>query len=264
MPFPEVKRVIYKKNPLDKVICQLRFPPILRIDSELPAEFQDKIRDNFPNYSEAKELPLSLPQEMRAIMPPEVFSSLSNVGSTKNYTFTSEDETWIINLTRTFVALTATNYQRWEAFKDKLSILLDALSATYSPKFFTRVGLRYIDVINPHTLGLDEVVWSDLIKPYILGIAGENAISPHIRGFEYKTEIDLSDNKSAVRLIVKSVYDDQLKNECILIDSDFFNLSKIELVDVTSQLDFLNLRSSRLIQWCIKDKLHTLMEPEMP
>jgi len=32
MPFPEVKRVIYEHNPLDKVICQLRFPPILRIE----------------------------------------------------------------------------------------------------------------------------------------------------------------------------------------------------------------------------------------
>ena len=52
MPFPEVKRVIYKKNPLDRVICQLRFAPILKIDAEIPADFQEMIRADFPNYSE--------------------------------------------------------------------------------------------------------------------------------------------------------------------------------------------------------------------
>ncbi|MCH7755956.1 TIGR04255 family protein, partial [candidate division KSB1 bacterium] len=57
MPFPEVKRVIYKKNPLDRVICQLRFSPILKIDAEIPAEFQDMIRADFPNYSEKTDSP---------------------------------------------------------------------------------------------------------------------------------------------------------------------------------------------------------------
>ena len=55
MPFPEVKRIIYKKNPLDKVICQLRFPTILKIEKEIPAEFQERIRKEFPNYSESTE-----------------------------------------------------------------------------------------------------------------------------------------------------------------------------------------------------------------
>ena len=52
MPFPEVRRVIYKKSPLDRVICQLKFPPVLRIDADMPVEFQDCIRREFPNYDE--------------------------------------------------------------------------------------------------------------------------------------------------------------------------------------------------------------------
>ena len=55
MPFPETERVIYEKNPLNKVICQLRYPPILRIDSEVPSKFQDAIIDNFPLYNEKVE-----------------------------------------------------------------------------------------------------------------------------------------------------------------------------------------------------------------
>ena len=56
MPFPEKQRVIYKKNPLNKVICQFRFPPILRIDSEIPSSFQDSIRSDFPLYQEKIEV----------------------------------------------------------------------------------------------------------------------------------------------------------------------------------------------------------------
>ena len=46
MPFPVTKRIIYKKNPLVEVICQLRFPPILSIDTEIPARFQGAIKKN--------------------------------------------------------------------------------------------------------------------------------------------------------------------------------------------------------------------------
>ena len=53
MPFPETsQKIIYKKNPLDRVICQLRFPPILKIDTELPDKFQESIRNDFPEFQE--------------------------------------------------------------------------------------------------------------------------------------------------------------------------------------------------------------------
>ena len=47
MAFPEVERVIYERNPLDEVICQLRFPAILKID-EPPIAFQEQIRTRYP------------------------------------------------------------------------------------------------------------------------------------------------------------------------------------------------------------------------
>jgi len=47
---PESPRVIYASNPLVDVICQVRFPRILRIDSELPVAFQEAIRDQFPLF----------------------------------------------------------------------------------------------------------------------------------------------------------------------------------------------------------------------
>ena len=45
------RRFIYEKNQLVEVICQLRFPAILSIDSETPAAFQEKVRARYPRYA---------------------------------------------------------------------------------------------------------------------------------------------------------------------------------------------------------------------
>src|SRR6266852_706318 len=59
-PFPEFTRVIYQRNPLVEVVCQLRFSPILRIDTDPPAEFQDRIRSAFPSSKGAHRRPAAI------------------------------------------------------------------------------------------------------------------------------------------------------------------------------------------------------------
>ena len=53
--FSQEERCIYGNNQLMEVICQLRFPTILSIDAKEPADFQDAIRDVFPQYEVRQE-----------------------------------------------------------------------------------------------------------------------------------------------------------------------------------------------------------------
>ena len=48
--FSTEPRVTYRKNQLGEVICQLRFPTILSINTTEPADFQEMIRSDFPKY----------------------------------------------------------------------------------------------------------------------------------------------------------------------------------------------------------------------
>ena len=48
--FSKTERTVYRQNPLAEVICQLRFPTILAIGAKDPVDFQDAIRDVFPQY----------------------------------------------------------------------------------------------------------------------------------------------------------------------------------------------------------------------
>ncbi len=262
MPFPDVERVIYKKNPLTQVICQLKFPPILTIDAEIPAKFQDSIRKEFPNFTENIES-MKFPNIVKGQIPLEILQTIQQTA--KNYEFISEDGFWRVNLTRTFIALTCDKYERWEKFKDKLENPLNAFIDIYSPAYFSRIGLRYIDVIKKFTLGLEDVNWNDLLQPYILGILGSSKVGEQVQDFQSEYEILLADQTSKVKIFtrfVKDINDIENGEICYMIDSDFYNNNKIEIDNAINKLDYFNERGTRLIQWCITKKLHQFMEPE--
>ena len=60
-------RCIYENNQLADVICQLRFPQILAIQANLPVQFQEAIRDEFPSMLPARKCPLPSCRAPRAI-----------------------------------------------------------------------------------------------------------------------------------------------------------------------------------------------------
>lgn len=261
MPFPEATRVIYKKNPLDQVICQLRFPPILKIDAEIPANFQEKIRKDFPNLATTSLWKLEALQESKGQIPPEVLRQALQSSGNKNYEFSSEDGQWKLNLTNAFIALTTNKYERWEKFKEKLLIPWTALVEIYSPAYFSRVGLRYIDVIRRSVLGLNNMAWHELIEPHLLGMVGAQGIRDQVQTFEAKYEIRLSDGESIVRVITKFVEPAGSSEICFMIDSDFFINKRIEIDAAMDKLGYFNQRATRLIRWSITDLLHESMEP---
>lgn len=51
MLFSDRPRTHYEKTLAHEVICQLRFPTILSINNVEPADFQERIREDFPQYA---------------------------------------------------------------------------------------------------------------------------------------------------------------------------------------------------------------------
>ncbi len=258
MPFPESPRVIYERNPLREVICQVRFPPILRIETEPPAAFQDRVRAEYPMFREVQpELPTTnMPAEMVSIFR----SMLSTRARSTAYEFASEDGAWSITLSRDAVALKTTAYGRWEDFRDHLDGPLRSLSELYKPALFSRVGLRYVDVIQRSMLGLMDRPWLELLKPHIAGEFAATELADQIEHAARELRIRLADEGSV--MIRHGIAVDEGANEqCFVIDSDFFTERRLEPQNALERLGSFNRNSGRLFRWCIQETLHSAMRP---
>ena len=56
MLFSSHPRCHYRNAPAHEVICQLRFPTILTINNVEPADFQEAIRAEFPQYARRQDV----------------------------------------------------------------------------------------------------------------------------------------------------------------------------------------------------------------
>lgn len=255
-PFAERERVLYKRNPLELVICQLRYPPVLKISSELPAKFQDAIIRQYPLLREISTVTIgqNLSPELSQLL-----GSVLPVPAPKAYEFSSPDGNWQITLTQDSLALTCKKYERWEEFREHFQRPLSVLMEIYAPPFFTRVGLRYRDVIRRSRLGLDGVDWDKLLDP---GFAGEfhSQIASAIEDVSSQLVLRLQGELARV-LIQHGLF--RVDNEvCYIIDSDFFSTIRMEMKDARAILDYFNRQSARLFRGCVADRLHRAMEPQ--
>lgn len=244
--------MIYDKNPLEEVICQLRFPQILRIDSELPAQFQERIRREFPVYSEDESIsvPANFPAELRGLIKLQ----FATPPSTRR--FSSSDGKWTVSLSSEFLALSTTAYVRWEDFRIRLRTPLDALVEVYGPSFFSRLGLRYRDLIRRSKLGLSAVAWNELLRPHIA--AELTASKVPVVEARHQVIFLIEAERRARLLHGLQKQDDE---ECYTIDADFFTEGRTEIPDAERVLTDFNREARRLFGWCITPRLHEAMAP---
>jgi uncharacterized protein (TIGR04255 family) len=262
MSFPDYKRVIYRRNPLAEVICQLRFPPILKISSEAPAEFQDRIRHTYPEFQQKKEV--SLPQDIVRQLPDPVIQALSSGSGETSYNFFSEDRAWVITLTAGFLALTSTHYESWDDFVGHLTDSIDALIDVYRPSYYTRIGLRYQNLIKKSDWGLEEVQWSELLNPHLTGVLIDPYVGEDVKEVLSQCIISLGEDVGKVKMqhgLVRLIRDGVTDEEpSYLIDNDLFIDEKVEISDGSLTLDRFHEESGRVFNWCITDKFRRIME----
>lgn len=170
MLFSDHPRTEYPHAPAHEVICQLRFPSILSINTKEPADFQEAIRDAFPQYAIRQDTPapqitgLGGPSPQLRTQPPVT-----------NYNFVSADGLWKLNLTENFIALSTLRYSGWETFARTLDKPLAEFIALYRPAYFERAGLRYVNIFSRERLALRGCRWAELFAPAYLGpLAGED------------------------------------------------------------------------------------------
>ncbi len=258
--FPHSDRVVFKKNPLAEVICQLRFPPILRVSSE-PIGFQESVRKTYTEY--AKEVPVVQGTEI----PKAVFSKLqAQMGLSPVHLFsTSETQARHIKLSRDSLSLIETDYRDWESFSTEFYRVENAFRTEYDPAHYIRVGLLYRNIIDPMVLGLGENPdWSKLIKKRFLGLVQDPGLSQQVRASMSETTLALKDeSQSLLKLNYGLVHRKENKKRIAgyMLCADFFANGKVMPDDFKQLLDRYNQIMGDLFRWAITEELREAMEP---
>ncbi len=258
--FSHEQRCIYKRNQIAEVICQLRFPEILAIGANLPVDFQEAIRDEFPIYTARKE-----------VQAPRIGGTPGNLSvekpePTTNYQFATSDGLWRVNLTSKFVSLACTKYTSWEDFAARLDKPLVAFIKTYKPAHFERVGLRYVNFISRQELDLQGVPYSQLIKPCYLGPLSEDDVAePHVFRCSVDAEIGLRGGCRAKihagpGLVKRNGRaDNEVK---FVFDQDVYMSGNIPVNGSVGALQTLHAQASSVFRGAITERLHNAMEPD--
>lgn len=258
--FSHDDRCRYRQHQLAEVICQFRFPEILTISANPPVDFQEAIRDQFPQYSKRQEIPA-----------PRLTGTPGNLAVQKqepviNHQFVSRDGAWRINLTGRFISLSCSAYTCWEDFAAKLDKPLASFIQIYKPAYFERVGLRYLNFISRFDLGLEGVPFRELIAPCYLGpLAEEDVAETGVSRNSVDAELSL---RGGCRLKVHAgpgltkrngQADKELK---FVFDQDLYMPGQLQLNLAVGALQTLHHQADSIFRGAITQRLHDAMEPE--
>jgi uncharacterized protein (TIGR04255 family) len=258
MPFLEVNRESYRNNPLAEVVAQLRFAPILRIDAEQPAAFQEGIRPGFPTYRHVSTLPPGLPQPLERMM-----QGMGAPRGLQQHIFGTEDSAWEIILTRESLVLKSKAYTAWQDFDGRLRQVRACFERSYEPiAAYRGLNLRYLDVIQRSRLGVRDEPWSELLTGAVAGGLTSPEIGAEIDKMKTEAHFKLDEQGAFVWLRTSLVQaKDGTREISFLLDSDFHTHQPTELNDVDATLQRFNRHSRNLFRWAIRERLRQALQP---
>ncbi|MDR1395132.1 MAG: TIGR04255 family protein [Deltaproteobacteria bacterium] len=170
----------WKIRPSLQAAVTLGFPEVLAVMARPPVEYQDSIIKQFPVFSLSRDLPLD---RMPPVKIPGYVSGADPSHADKNYYFSSADDQWYLNLSVSSLSLGTMKYTTIQDYLERLEDPVRALTKIYRPPFYRSVSFRVLDSICPSLLGLPEVPWDELLKPWVLGLLANPVLAPLVRDY---------------------------------------------------------------------------------
>src|SRR5205823_262933 len=90
----------------------------------------------------AGQLPPDIPAPVRNLI-----QGMGAAAGPVQHLFEDQDRMWSVTLSRESLALKTTAYTRWEDFSGRVGRVRETLEHVYRPTSYTRLGLRYVDII---------------------------------------------------------------------------------------------------------------------
>lgn len=240
--FPRKPEVRLQDPPLSEVVCQIRFPAILRILKEEPIDFQEQIRERFPELRVELGLALRLAGSGSQDKPDQESGA-------RVFRFLTADELTTVSLAVDFFALSTRRYRHWAVFAGDLDLIHGAVQSVYRPAYATRIGLRYINRFTMENTGVDSLEeLRDLFHPDLTSLLRSEA---WIEPAEMLSQLVLTDGEA--KLKIRTGFGRGEEEPFFVLDFDYFASGKLGLDGLVDRLDQYHQTIYDAFRWCVPE-----------
>lgn len=237
---PAVQPVTYRRNLIQKTVCELKFPTLYSLErGKPPAALASALRKLYPEHSTLDGL------------------NVGPAGVAQNfaYVFADKKSGNQIVFRAASLALETSKYRSFEDFLGRLLVVVDLAKVVIDADFFTRVGLRYINA-----LPYDEEAIASWVNPNLVGALaggllgkpdefnGRIAGKAGLGGFGFSHGIGQSSDSN--------------KPEYVL-DFDFWE-EDVAITDTRAAVTRLHDEESRMFLWTLGTAALDYMGPASP
>ncbi|MEP9362941.1 TIGR04255 family protein [Nocardioides sp. CN2-186] len=186
---------------------------------------------------------------------PEASSQRAAAG----WQFKSRDDSTVVTVMTDQATLETRNYAGWDVFAQTWHAVVAALQSTIGPQLTTRLGLRYVNRVQPRDVHT-AAEWRDhdLVDPAFLGPAAGSPLSEHITTAEGRATMSFADGVDA--LVHHGVLAEG-SGQVFVLDIDCFRqvAEAFETTAVAAAMQNLNDHSLEIFQSVIKESLRKEM-----
>jgi len=168
---PSPAEVSLSAAPLVRVLAQVRFPDVLKIDAkDTVAGFQEEIREDYPLF---EQQPTQQVQLQVGTGEPVV----RQVPGSNLWRFMSADKNWRVSLSTAFCTFECDSYTSRDDFITRWTRVLAAIEQTFNPRIELRTGTRYINQVKGDPFKSLE----KMVRTGILGIVATPDMRQQVR-----------------------------------------------------------------------------------
>ena len=247
--FPYQEDVRLERAPLAEVICQVRFPPVLRIANEYPVAFQERIRGQFPQSA--------IEQGMIVRMAPLEAEPPSAEPKPRIFRFRSLDGHTTVSLALNFYALSTTSYTHWADFLDLLHLVNETAGEIYDLPYAVRVGLRYINHLTFENTGASSIteLW-EILRPELTVLLKDDCWDEPL---EMINQLLLAADGDE-RLMLRSGFRGG-EEPVFLLDFDYYAEGNISLENLPDLCQRYHDKIYSAFHWCIQEEKLAVFAP---
>lgn len=249
----------FKKSPLRLVVCQLRFPLLLRLaNADLVAEFHEAIAKDYPSPQREKQLTFRL-----------TANGVDSSGDSETlYRFSEPTDSWSVVLGESQLTLEARKYTDHSDLLERFEKVLRAAVDAFEIKSQTRLGLRYINEFRRPGFSTMQQ-WGALLRKEFVGYAADKFEDPVTRTF-HELQLTRADATFVIRhgllsgtTVAPSPNSEGAAEPFYLLDLDHFDATNKLLAPdaVIKQLKSWENHSYEFFRWTLTEELFNALEP---